>query len=125
MSDIKKPLSYRDLLVWQKSIALVLEIYTLTAACPAEEKFGLVTQMRRAAISIPSNIAEGQARHTTSEFIRFIAYAEGSVAELDTQCIIAEKLLSASSQTFLEINVALQEIRRLLNALRRSLNSKQ
>jgi four helix bundle protein len=76
---------YRDLLVWQKGISLVKEVYELTKGFPDEERFGLVSQLRRAALSIPSNIAEGQARHTTREFILFISHAEGSLAELDTQ----------------------------------------
>jgi len=80
---------YRSLIVWQKSIALVRLVYQLTAQFPAEEKFGLTSQMRRAAVSIPSNIAEGQARRTTGDYIRFVSTAEGSLAELDTQLTIA------------------------------------
>jgi len=91
-SDESKTSGYRDLLVWQKGIALVKRIYQITQSFPAEEKYGLVSQMRRAAVSIPSNIAEGQARHTTGEFIQFISHAEGSVAELETQLIIAVEL---------------------------------
>src|SRR5678816_2669002 len=81
--------SYKDLVVWQKGIALAKLVYQLTNRFPREEKFGLVSQMRRAAVSVPSNIAEGQARHTTGEFIQFISHAEGSVAELDTQLILS------------------------------------
>jgi four helix bundle protein len=80
----KKVQGYKDLLVWQKGIQLAKEIYRITQAFPNEEKFGLVSQMRRAAVSIPSNLAEGQARHTTKEFVQFVSHAEGSVAELDT-----------------------------------------
>src|SRR5689334_24516732 len=69
------PRSYKDLLVWQKGIELAKIVYRLTRNYPTEERFGLVSQMRRAAVSIPSNLAEGQARHTTGEFIRFISYA--------------------------------------------------
>src|SRR5437016_10516460 len=87
-----KPQSYKDLNVWQKGIELAKLIYMLTAKFPAEEKFGLLSQMRRAAVSIPSDIAEGQARHTTGEFIQFISHAEGSVAELNTQLILANEL---------------------------------
>jgi four helix bundle protein len=71
-----KPQSYRDLIVWQKGIELAKLLYPLTGILPAEEKFGLVSQIRRAAVSIPSNIAEGQARHTTGEFIQFISHSE-------------------------------------------------
>ena len=81
--------NYKDLLVWQKGIVLAKVIYRLTQSLPAEEKFGLVSQMRRAAVSIPSNLAERQARHTTGEFVQFISHAEGSSAELDTQLILA------------------------------------
>ena len=69
--------SYKNLIVWEKSIDLVRQIYKLTGQFPGEEKFGIVSQMRRAAVSIPSNIAEGQARRTTPDFIRFISNAEG------------------------------------------------
>ena len=78
-------MGYRDLLVWQKGMALVKEIYKLTRSFPEDERFGLISQMRRAAVSIPSSIAEGQARRTTKEFVQFISHAEGSLAELDTQ----------------------------------------
>src|SRR5438128_12310854 len=84
--------SYKDLIVWQKAIELGKLIYQLTKTFPSEEKFGLVAQMRRAVVSMPSNIAEGQARHTTGEFIQFISHAEGSVAELDTQLILSIEL---------------------------------
>ena len=87
-----KPRGYRDLLVWQKGIAIVKHIYKITAQFPSEERFGLSAQMRQAAVSIPSNIAEGQARKSTREFVQFISNAEGSVAELDTQTVIAVEL---------------------------------
>ena len=70
---------YRDLVVWQKGMELAKRIYRVTQSFPTEEKFGLVSQMRRSAVSVPSNIAEGQARHTTKEFIQFVSHAEGSV----------------------------------------------
>jgi len=91
-SDKAKASSYKDLVVWQKGIRLVKQIYQLTGEFPSSEKYGLVAQMRRAAVSVPSNIAEGQARHTTKEFIQFVSYAEGSAAELETQIIIAIEL---------------------------------
>src|SRR5438876_2961265 len=84
--------TYKDLLVWPKGIALAKLVYRLTHSFPAAEKFGLIAQMRRAAVSVPSNIAEGQARHTTGEFIQFISHAEGSLAELDTQLILSIEL---------------------------------
>ena len=90
--DAGKIGGYRDLLVRQKGIALVRQIYQLTRTFPPEEKFGLASQMQRAAVSVPSNIAEGQARHTTGEFVQSISYAEGSLAELDTQLVVAVEL---------------------------------
>jgi four helix bundle protein len=115
------PRSYKDLVVWQKSIAVAKLVCGLTRSFPSEEKFGLVAQMRRAAVSVPSNIAEGQARHTTGEFIQFISHAEGSLAELDTQFILSIELRFVRADN---ADVALQlisELRRMLNALRRKL----
>src|SRR5881409_967472 len=81
--------SYKDLFVWQKSMALVKDIYRLTRIFPQDERFGLLSQLRRAAVSVPSNIAEGQPRHTSGEFVQFVSHAEGSLAELETQLLIA------------------------------------
>ena len=113
--------SYKDLVVWQKGIALAKLIYQLTKKFPSEEKFGLVAQMRRAGVSISSNVAEGQARHTTGEFIQFISHAEGSVAELDTQLILSIELKFCNSVTAEPTFALINEIRRMLNALRRKL----
>jgi four helix bundle protein len=119
----KKPQNYKDLVVWQKGIALAKAVYQLTSRFPSEEKFGLVAQMRRAAVSIPSNIAEGQARHTTGEFIQFISHAEGSTAELETQLILSVEVgFSATGQTTNEF-ILLDDIRRMLNGLRRKLSA--
>ncbi|CAN5425092.1 four helix bundle protein [soil metagenome] len=108
--------SYKDLVVWQKGIAL--------ASFPAAEKFGLVAQMRRAAVSIPSNIAEGQARHTTGEFIQFISHAEGSLAELDTQLIISVELDICREAKASPAFQLIEEERRMLNSLRRKLRAR-
>ncbi|MDZ4721533.1 MAG: four helix bundle protein [Roseiflexaceae bacterium] len=121
MSNEKSVNSYRDLLVWQKSIVLVKQVYRLTQTFPADERFGLIAQMRRAAVSIPSNIAEGQARHTTGVFIQFIAYAEGSLAELDTQVTISVELGYCTEAQVAEISALMTELRKMLNALRRKL----
>lgn len=83
-SEEQKVRGYKDLIVWQKAMQLVKAIYILTRDFPSDERFGLISQMRRAAVSVASNIAEGQARHTTGEFIQFVSHAEGSVAELET-----------------------------------------
>src|SRR5437763_9110467 len=115
------PRSYKDLLVWHKGIELAKIIYLLTRSFPAEEKFDLVAQMRRAAVSIPSNLAEGQARHTTGEFIQFISHAEGSVAELDTQLILSIELKFCRESDTELASKLVGELRKMLNALRRKL----
>jgi four helix bundle protein len=119
----KKTQNYKDLVVWQKGIALAKTTYQITAKFPVEEKFDLVSQMRRAAVSIPSNIAEGQARHTTGEFIQFISHAEGSVAELETQLILSIELGFANAENAKPAFVLLDDIRRMLNGLRRKLSA--
>ena len=115
---ITKPQNYKDLVVWQKGIALAKIIYRLTQRFPSAEKFGLVAQMRRAAVSIPSNLAEGQARRTTGEFIQFISHAEGSVAELDTQLILSCELRFCDRGSTTPAFALIEELRRMLNGLR-------
>jgi four helix bundle protein len=118
-----KTRSYKDLVVWQKGVALAKLVYQLTKSFPSEEKFGLVAQMRRAAVSIPSNVAEGQARHTTGEFVQFISHAEGSVAELDTQLILSIELgFCRGADAAFEL---IAELRRMLNVLRRKLAARE
>jgi len=116
--------SYRDLLVWQKGISLVKSIYQLGQRFPADERFGLTAQIRRAAVSTPSNIAEGQARHTTREFIHFISNAEGSVADVDTQLVIAVELGFCTSSEVQSLFGMIDEERKMLNGLRRKLQDK-
>jgi len=84
--------SYRDLLIWQKGMALAKQVYAMTRAFPADERFGLTAQMRRVVVSVPSNIAEGQARRGRKEFVQFLSHAEGSLAELDTPLTLAVEL---------------------------------
>ena len=84
--------SYRDLIAWQKAIALVTEIYRITRQFPKEEIYGLTSQLRRAAVSIPSNIAEGQSRLSKLEFKNFLSHARGSLVEVETQLLIARNL---------------------------------
>ena len=121
MSDETKAANFKDLLVWQKGMALAKIVYQLTGAFPADDRFGLVSQMRRAAVSIPSNLAEGQARHTTGEFIQFISHAEGSVAELETQMLLSIELGFVQKPAATDALVLLVELRKMLNALRRRL----
>lgn len=83
---------YRDLIAWQRSIELVTEVYTFTNSFPKAETYGLISQMRRAAVSVPSNIAEGHSRLTRGEFRQFLSHALGSLAEVETQILIARRL---------------------------------
>ena len=91
--------TYRDLVVWQKSMELVSEIYRITTDFPKTEIYGITSQMRRAAISIPSNLAEGQARYHPRDFLRFIGHARGSLVELETQIMISNDLGYCSAET--------------------------
>ena len=114
---------HHKLETWKRSLTLVTEIYRITAQFPSEEKFGLVSQMRRAAVSIPSNIAEGAARNSRKEFINFLHIAQGSIAELETQVIISNKLsFIDSSQKQLLLN-EIDEISKMIIGLQRSLRA--
>ena len=105
---------HRQLDVWKLSIEFVTEIYTMTRCFPAEERFGLSDQLRRAAVSIPSNIAEGAARQTNKEFVQFLYIALGSCAEVDTQLLIAKNLNFGDVEMLSEKN---DRIKRMLSGL--------
>jgi four helix bundle protein len=114
---------YKDLVVWQKGMQLAKDVYQLTQSFPAEEKFGLVSQMRRAVVSVPSNVAEGQARNTTGEFVQFVSHAEGSLAELDTQIRLSIELGFCREATVKSIQELIIEEQKMLKSLRRSLKA--
>ncbi len=116
--------SYKELIVWQKGIELVIEIYRLTTLFPKAEIYGLTSQMRRAAISIPSNIAEGYARKHRQEYVQFMRIAFASGAELETQVIIAKKLYLALPEKFKRSDELLSEVMKMLNKMTSSLISK-
>ena len=99
------------------------EVYQLTQSFPAEEKFGLVSQMRRAVVSVPSNVAEGQARNTTGEFVQFVSHAEGSLAELDNQIRLSMELGFCREATVKSIQELIIEEQKMLKSLRRSLKA--
>jgi four helix bundle protein len=118
----KEMKTHKDLDVWRKSVALVENIYALTGSFPKEEIYGLTNQMRRAAVSIPSNIAEGSARQGNKEFANFLHIALGSLAELETQLIISNNLgFHSNKNIFLE----LETVRKLLIGLVRHVKAKQ
>jgi len=116
---------YRELIVWQKSMVLVKELYNLSAHFPSSEVFSLTNQMRRAAVSIPSNIAEGSARGHIAEFIQFLRIAFGSGAELETQLQIAKELGYGNSKDYSKIESQLAEVMKMLNVFTHNLVSKK
>lgn len=116
--------SYKELIVWRKSFELTKDIYKVTVSFPREELYGLVSQMRRAALSIPSNIAEGFSRSYTKEFIQFLRIAFGSGAELETQLLLAKELKFLKVEDYDNLGQTLQEIMRMLNKMINSLNLK-
>ena len=115
--------TYRDLIVWQKAMALVLETYRLSKRFPKDETYGLVAQMRRCAVSIPSNIAEGYGRNSTSDYVRFLRIATGSLYELQTQMEISCKLEYLKRADFDKLYESSREVERMLSSLSRKLNN--
>lgn len=113
--------SYRDLVVWQKSMELVENVYKLTASFPKNEEFGLKSQMRRAAVSIPSNIAEGQARNHPREFLQFSHIAMGSLSEVETQIEVSVRLSILSAKEVEKATSLCQEVGKMLHGLANSL----
>ena len=114
---------YKELLVWQKSMDLVQKVYDLIRLLPKEEMFALSSQMRRAAISIPSNIAEGHGRHSTKDFSRFVLIAQGSRAELETQLEICIRLNYLTREQISEVLELCATVGKMLRNLVRSLDS--
>lgn len=109
--------SYRDLIVWQKSVALVVKIYEITKLFPRSEIFGLTNQMRRAAVSIPSNISEGYGRRSRADYKRFLSIASGSCYELETQAEISNLLGFINEDIFRQLRVFINEISKMLSAI--------
>ncbi|MCM2310427.1 MAG: four helix bundle protein [Steroidobacteraceae bacterium] len=112
-----QPKSHRRLVLWQKSIRLAAEIHQVSRRLPKHELFGLAAQMNRAAISIPSNVAEGAARHTTRDYMRFLYIARGSSAEIDTQLVLAEEMGYFTHDELAPVLAISDEVGRLLNAV--------
>lgn len=114
--------SYKQLVVWQRAIELVIEIYNLTGEFPKTEIYGLVSQMRRAAISIPSNIAEGYKRKNLGEYLYFLSIADGSASELETQIIISKKLYPKLN--FTKVDSLIEEVQKMLYSMIKNLKEK-
>ena len=118
MNEIK---NYRDLTVWQKAMELVEMIYRLTSAFPKEELYGLTNQLRRSAVSIPSNIAEGHARKSRAEYLNFLSIAQGSRAEVETQVLIAVRLKYLKATEAEPALSLLNEINRMISTIKQRL----
>jgi four helix bundle protein len=116
--------SFRDPVVWQRSIELTMEVYKLAAAFPDSERFGLTNQLRRASVSVASNIAEGYGRATKGEYLQFLGNARGSNSEVETQLVIARGLEFGSKQMLTKTESLCNEVGRMVSALMRSLRSK-
>ena len=115
--------SYKDLIVWQKSMDLVVEVYKLTELFPKSELYGILSQMRRAAVSIPSNIAEGRKRSTRKDFRQFLVVAYSSASELETQLEISKRLNFIKNEEYIKSDSLLLEVIKMLNKIISSLRS--
>jgi four helix bundle protein len=115
--------SYRDLIAWRKAMDLVTDVYRVTQAFPRDELYGLTNQLRRAAVSVPSNIAEGQARFSRKEFHHFLSQARGSLVEIETQLTIAENLGYLGPNQLRPLLDKASELGKILNGLIASIKS--
>lgn len=116
--------SLERLVMWQRSLELVVALYHLTKHFPSEEKYGLTSQLRRAGVSIPSNIAEGHARNSQKEFLVFLGHAYGSAAEVYTQLIAAERAQLTPAERFTESHQLLSEVQKMLLSMQRAIRAK-
>ena len=116
--------SYRNLIVWQKSVALVTDIYTLTKSFPQEEKFGIVSQLNRASVSIPSNIAEGWGRESSKNYLQFLRISRGSLMETETLLEISKNLNYINDSEFKVISDNIEEVSKILQGLIKSIQQK-
>ena len=117
-------LDYRELTVWQRAMELVEHVYRLSSDFPREERYGLAAQVRRAAVSVPSCIAEGNARASVPDYLRFLSMASGSLAELDTQFQLAGRLGYSGEVELAQLGKDVREVMRLLHGLRRGLENR-
>ena len=122
MPETNKARHYKELKIWQKGVALAKQVYRVTEAFPSAERYGLAAQLRRAAVSVPSNIAEGQARSGTREFLQFLSHAGGSLAELETQILLSRDLGYCGAADLSAISNEIAEIQKMLAAIRRRLS---
>jgi four helix bundle protein len=125
LKDLSEKLkNYKDLKVWQRSYQLCLQIYKITKGFPDEEKYGLTSQLRRAAVSVPSNVSEGYGRKTTPEYIQFLYIAYGSICEIETQILLSGDLGYIEPGRLEVLNEGVKEVERMLKRLIKSLERK-
>ena len=117
--------SFKDLIAWKKGMELVTSIYDATETFPSHEQFGLTSQLRRASVSVPSNIAEGKAHYSNREFVRFLRHARGSLAEIETQVLIAQQRRYLSNPAAEKLSQQLDELGRILSGLINSLKDRE
>ena len=115
--------NFRDLFAWQRAMDLVVLVYRVTEEFPSREMFGLCNQLRRAAVSVPSNIAEGQGRNTNADFVRYLSIARGSLQEVQTQLEISRRLGYIQDETTAELTMLSDEVAKLINGLCRALQT--
>jgi four helix bundle protein len=124
MSQTERVNSYRDLIVWQRGMDIAASVYQMTESYPKDQLYGLRNQMQRAAVSIPSNIAEGHERDSTKEYLHFISISLGSLAELETQILLSERLNYLKPEDAKQLLALADEIGRMLRAIQRRLKAK-
>ena len=117
--------NYRELIVWQKAMDLTEEVYKIVRLLPKEELYGLTAQIKRASVSVPSNIAEGYSRNTTKEYVRFLYIARGSLSEIETQLLLCIRLKFLSNEQISSALSLIPEIGKMLNAIISKLNPKR
>ena len=122
IKTVTKIQSYQDLKVWNLGMDLAVELYQISKAFPAEERFGLTSQIRKSAVSVPSNIAEGHARSSTGDYIRFLKISKASLAELETQAILSQRLGYVDRETITPFLDQIRTLGRMLNSLISKLN---
>ena len=116
--------SYKDLAVWQRAMDLTFHVYQVSGSLPSDERFGLISQLRRAAVSVPTNIAEGRQRSSTKDFLRFLSIAAGSLAELETLIELAGRLYQLQTFQVNELASEADEVGKMLRALQQRLEAK-
>ena len=116
--------SYKDLIVWQKAVLLVTDIYSTTKQFPTDERYGIVSQLNRAAVSVPANIAEGWGRKSSKNYLQFLRTSKGSLMEIETLLVISKNLNFLNSESYAQLSGKVEEVGKILHGLIKSINEK-